>query len=101
MILKPQKLKHDNWAIRAELGRRGFTFRKMAEESGFSASSLRAALNKPSIQVNFFIAKTLGIPAHELWPDWFDHDDELIPAKYRLKLSKLRRLNASLESRVA
>ncbi len=101
MIFKPAKLKHDEWAVRAELGRKGLTFKGMAAESGFSASTLRAALMKPSSQANLFIAKALGIPAHELWPDWFDHDDELIPAKIRIKLSKLRVANASHESRVA
>ncbi len=101
MILKPSKQKYDEYAIRAELGRNGKTFKSMSEESGIDQKAFSAAFVKPSTKVNLFIAKTLGIPAHELWPDWFDHDDELIPAKYRIKLSKLRRLNASPESRVA
>ncbi len=101
MIFRPAKLKHDEWAVRAELGRQGLTFKAMAAESGFTASTLRAALVKPSSQANLYIAKALKIPAHELWPDWFDDDDELIPAKIRTKLSRLRRANASLESRVA
>lgn len=98
MLLKPKKPRMDEWAIRAELGRRGFTFNKMAVESGFSASSLRAALVKPSTKVNLFIASKLGIEAHELWPDWFDADGDLIPAKYRRKLSRARQQMASPES---
>ncbi len=97
MLLKPKKAKHDEWAIRAEIRRRGHTFKKLAKESGFSASSLRAALVKPSTKVNLFIAQTLGIPAHELWPDWFDVDGDLIPVKYRLKLSRARQQMASPE----
>ncbi len=98
MNLKLRKPRLDEWGIRAELRRRGQTFRVMAEESGFSASSLRAALVKPSTRVNLHIAKVLNIPAHELWPDWFDDDGELIPAKYRRKLSRKRHLCASPES---
>jgi Ner family transcriptional regulator len=101
MILRPAKQKHDGWAVRAELGRRGLTFKAMAVESGFSASTLRAALVKPSSHANLFIAKSLGISAHELWPDWFFEDGELIPAKLRKKLSRYRSENASPESRVA
>ena len=96
-----RKMKWDEWAIRAELKRRGLTFNRLAENSGISPHSLRASFRKPNSKVSVFIAKSLGIPAHELWPDWFDHDDELIPAKYRIKLSKLRAANASHESRVA
>lgn len=101
MILKLQKAKWDEWAIKAELRRRGYRFKVMAAESGFSASSLRAALTKPSTNVNRFIANTLGVPLHELWPDWFDADGELIPAKYRRKLSRQRLALASHESRAA
>lgn len=101
MLLKLQKQKWDEWAIRAELRRRGFRFKDMAKESGFSASSLRGALSKPSTNVNRYIANILGVPTHELWPDWFDEDGELIPAKIRTKLSRLRSLSASHESRAA
>lgn len=97
ILLKPQKPKHDEWAIRAELRRRGHTFQKLADASGFTASSIRAALVKPSTKVNLFIASTLGIPANELWPDWFDADGDLIPVKYRLKLSRARQRMASPE----
>lgn len=101
MLLKLQKAKWDEWAIKAELRRKGLRFKLMAGESGFSASTLRAALSKPSTNVNRFLAGKLGIPTHELWPDWFDADGELIPAKYRRKLSRLRSDSASHESRAA
>lgn len=98
MILKLRKARLDEWGIRAELRRRGKTFNVMAAESGFSASSLRAALVKPSTRVNLYLATVLGIPAHELWPDWFDEEGELIPAKWRRKLSRERHRRASPES---
>lgn len=101
MFLKLQKAKWDEWAIRAELRRRGYTFNKMAAASPFTASSLRAALSKPSTGVNAFIAATLNMSTHELWPDWFDADGDLIPVKYREKLSRQRRMLASHELDVA
>lgn len=101
MILKLQKAKWDEWAIRAELRRRGLRNKEMAAESGFSASSLRMALKRPLTKVNRYIASLLGVPTHELWPDWFDADGELIPAKYRRKLSRLRGDSASRESLTA
>lgn len=101
MILKLQKAKWDEWAIKAELRRRDLRFKAMAEDSGFSTSTLRAALNKPSTNVNRYIANLLGVPTHELWPDWFDADGELIPARYRRKLSALRTTCASRESHAA
>lgn len=101
MILKLKPLKHDEWGIRAELGRRGFTFRKLSEESGISTKSLSTALKRPLPRANAFIAKKLGMSVHELWPDWFDADIGLIPAKIRKTLSTRRREMASHESRVA
>lgn len=91
--IKPPKL--DEWAIKAELYRRGFTFNHMAAESGLSAKYFSAALKKPLPKANQFIAQKLGIPLHELWPFWFDADGDLIPAKYRRKLSSQRENLAS------
>lgn len=90
MIFKTRKPKLDGWAMKAELGRRGLTFKKLSEESGFSQASLRMAFSRPSARVNLFIAQKLSIPLHELWPYWFDADGDLIPAKYRRKLSSQR-----------
>ena len=102
MILRtPPKAKLDEWAIKAELQRRGFSFNKLAQESGFAAKSFSAALKKPSVKVNAYMARVIGIPVHELWPFWFDADGDLIPARYRRKLSRQRHANASHESQVA
>lgn len=95
---KAAKQNWDVWGIKAELGRRGITFKAMAKESGFSASSLYAALAKPSTNVNTYIAVKLGVPLHVLWPDWFDEDVGLIPAKMRGKPSRQRADSASHES---
>lgn len=101
MIFKPQKMRMDEWAIRAELKRRGKTFDGMAAESGLAASTLRSALKVPSSKANAFIALTLGQPLNELWPDWYDHDGDLIPIKIRKKLSRMRRESASQNRTIA
>lgn len=101
MIIKLQRAKWDRWAIDAELRRKGHTAKSMAVESGLSTSTIRAALVKPSINANRLISRLLGVPLHELWPDWFDADGELFPAKLRRKLSRMRGDSASHESRVA
>lgn len=97
MLFKLRQMKWDEWAIRAELRRKGFTFNKLATESGLAAKSFSACLSKPSTKANLFIADKLNIPAHDLWPDWFDADGDLIPVKYRLKLSRARQRMASPE----
>jgi lambda repressor-like predicted transcriptional regulator len=101
MLLQPKPPKFDEWAIRAELRRRGWTFSKLAKESGLDAKSFSAAFKKPSLKFNTYMAKVLGIPVHELWPYWFDADGDLIPAKYRRKLSRQRQTLASHESAAA
>lgn len=98
MLLNPKPPKLDEWAIRAELRRRGWTFNRLAEESGFAPKSFSAAFSKPSVKINTYMANVLGIPVHELWPYWFDADGDLIPAKYRRKLSRQRQSLASHES---
>jgi Ner family transcriptional regulator len=96
--IQPKLAKWDQWAIRAQLRRRGHTFQKLAAESGFAASTLSAALIRPSTRVNRFIASKLGITPHELWPDWFYEDGDLIPARHRQKLSRKRQQMASPQS---
>ena len=90
----------DRWAIQAELKRLGRTPADLGAESGVSAASIRAALRRPSTRVNGFLAKVLKTPVHELWPDWFYPDGELIPAKHRQRLSRERGQRASPESQV-
>ena len=101
MIFKAGKEKWDEWAIRAELKRRGLSFRAMALESGQSASSLRAGLVKPSTNVNHFIAAKLDIPIHELWPSWYFSDGKLIPLEMRKRLKPGTPRESSPETRAA
>lgn len=101
MIIKPKPPKMDEFAIRAELYRKGWTFTELAKESGFDARSFSAAFFKPSVKINTYMATVLGIPVWELWPYWFHDDGTLIPAVYRRKLSTLKARNVSHELDVA
>lgn len=62
----------DRHAIRAEIHRRGSTLTNIALDNGLGASSCRVALLTPSPAANRAISDFLGVPLHELWPDWFD-----------------------------
>ena len=98
MIFKLKKMTMDKYAIAAALKRARLSYKKMAAESGFSHSSLNGALKKPLTNANKFIAAKLGKSVHELWPDWFDADGDLIPSRYREKLSKQRQQAQSQEA---
>lgn len=95
MSRKLSNSKWDVWAIKAELRRRGFTAKKLAEDSGFSKASVYVALARPVSGVNKYIAGVLGVPVHELWPDWFEDDGDLIPARTRKKIKQKRQQSAS------
>ncbi len=97
----PRKSKWDQFAIKAEIRRRGHTLESLAKDFGLSGSFLRRVFRNPSTRANGLIAQFLDVPVHELWPDWFDLDGEMKPAKYRRKLSRLRADSASRESRAA
>ena len=101
MFIKPKPARLDFWGIKAELGRKGFTLAKLAAESGLDKQRISACLKRPDPRANLCVAKVLNIPVHELWPHWFDADGDLLPPKYRKKLSTQRTPMASHESAVA
>lgn len=43
-----------------------------------SRKTLSWALTKPHWRANKAIADFIGVPLHELWPQWFDEDGKLI-----------------------
>lgn len=73
----------DEFAIKAEIRRRGMTLTTLANTAGLPPSSIRAAFLKPSIGANRAIAQFLGLSVQELWPDWFGANGKLIPAVQR------------------
>ena len=97
MIPKPKPAKMDEFAIFAEIRRRGFNFQVMAKESGIDAKRFSAALKRPDGKANSFIAAKLGMTTHELWPHWYDPDGDLLPPKYRKRFSSAAAAKASQE----
>ncbi len=58
--------------IVAAVKKSGTSLRRLGLDHGFGASTLRAALHKPHPRAQALIAKTIGMPLHEIWPEWFD-----------------------------
>jgi Ner family transcriptional regulator len=66
---------HTSWdkhAIKAEIHRRGATLTQIALDHGLGSCSCRVGLIQPMPAANRAIAAFLGVPLHELWPDWYD-----------------------------
>lgn len=51
---------------------KGATLAGLARRHGFSESYLRNALMRPLYRGEQIIARFIGIPAHEIWPDRYD-----------------------------
>jgi Ner family transcriptional regulator len=68
----------DKHAILAEIGRRGSSLSRIAEERGMKRATLSWALKIPRVRANRAIAEFLGVPLRELWPQWFDSEGKLI-----------------------
>lgn len=96
----PAEPKWDEYAIKAEIYRRGETLTSLAKQLGHVPGSLRGAFHNPMSSANRAIAQFLDIPVQELWPDWFDSDGELIPRRVR-EATKKSGTKASHESHAA
>lgn len=64
--------------IVAAVRKRGSNLRQLSIANGKAESTLRAALLKPRTPSNQIIAAFIGVPMHELWPQWFDRAGRLI-----------------------
>lgn len=64
--------------VKAALAQRGITLTALAHRHGKEASYFRAALQNPFPKALRLIAKTLGVPPHNLWPSYFDEDNKVI-----------------------
>lgn len=61
--------KWDRHSIKAELARRGYTLTSLALDNGLHESACRRALHSSCLPGAQVIAKVLGVPVQELWPD--------------------------------
>lgn len=60
-----------NADIVAAVRKAGTNLRQLSLQSGFAASTFRAALHKPHPRANRIIARVIGREVHEIWPQWF------------------------------
>lgn len=66
---------------------RGSTLMQLSREAGYGRRTLHNSLYKRHPRAHAIIAGFLGVSRHELWPDWYGPDDELLPLKAIAKAS--------------
>lgn len=76
--------------IKAAIHKSGSTMTAIALAAGLHPSGLSQALRWPIPPANRAIADHLQVPLHELWPDWYGADGELLPG-----VSKAREIRAA------
>ena len=69
--------------IKARLRMAGYTLADVAREAKVGESAVRSALRGPSKSGEQAIAKIMGKPLHELWPDRWTQDGKRIRPRYR------------------
>jgi len=56
------------------------TFTSIAQAAGLHFSTVASAPKRPQTQGNRAIAAFLGVPVHQIWPEWFDENGERRPS---------------------
>ena len=79
-----KKLEAEGWHradVVAAVRKRGSSLAEIARSIGLKRQSMYWALISPHVRANRAIADFLGVPLNELWPQWFDADDNLISTR--------------------
>lgn len=66
--------------IVAAVHKKGTSLLQLARQHQLAGSTLRSALHVPRTPSNRIISGFIGVPMHELWPKWFDHEGRLLPS---------------------
>ncbi|CAO4163664.1 helix-turn-helix domain-containing protein [Methylorubrum zatmanii] len=69
--------------IIAAVRKSGTTLAALSRENGFNSRSLNSALTKRWPRGNAIIASHLKTTRHQIWPNWFGPNDELLPLTKR------------------
>lgn len=72
VVTTPKKSATDDWHradIVAALHKNGWSLRKLSEQSGLKAGTLKSALDRPYLKAEEIIAKAIGVDAKEIWPE--------------------------------
>lgn len=97
-----RKLRPEGWNrfdIIAAVRKNGGTLASIARSVELSPKSVGWALIRPHLRANKAIADFLGVPLHELWPQWFDRSggriDPRSPTQTRSQRSHTTRVSES------
>ena len=69
--------------IKSEVRKTGITLRDLSIQHGLSSNATSQCLYMPLPRANKVIADRIGRTVHELWPQWFDADGNVIPLRRR------------------
>ncbi|MGX7745888.1 helix-turn-helix domain-containing protein [Rhodopseudomonas parapalustris] len=86
----------DRFSIKAEIQRRGETLTGLAIDAGLEDSACRVALVRRNFRGEEVIAKFLGIPVEELWPDRYKAPKRKTIAERRRLASQKRAAGADI-----
>lgn len=64
--------------IMAAVRKQDLSLAEVGRAIGLKRSTMVWAMIAPHPRANAAIAEFLGVPLHELWPQWFDEDGKLI-----------------------
>jgi Ner family transcriptional regulator len=67
--------------VKAEVRKKIGSLAELARQHGVSDSVVRAALIRPQPTGNKLIADCLNCSLHQLWPEWYNADDQRISPK--------------------
>ena len=63
------------WDIKAALGKRGYSLRKVALDNGYAITSANDALRKQWPNMERIIADIIGVEPWEIWPSRYDENN--------------------------
>lgn len=73
--------------IIAEVRKTGSSIAALSRDNGYKSRTLQICIQKKRWpRGNAIIARHLGVSRHELWPDWYGPNDELLPLSGRKAL---------------
>ncbi|MGL5798995.1 MAG: helix-turn-helix domain-containing protein [Plesiomonas sp.] len=58
--------------IKAELHRRGITFRALSVEAGYKPDSLKSVLRVPCVRYEQIVASALSVEPETIWPSRYE-----------------------------
>lgn len=76
--------------IKAAIRMHGETLISLSRKSGLARDSVAVCLKRPLPSANRAVANLLGIPLHQLWPQWYDASGKRIPLRSTYKHSAKR-----------